>query len=217
MSVLLSWTDAAGVEASLEIDGTPSRGYESAAEITEHPVETGTAVADHIRPLNPTITLEGIISNAPVLVPSTQMEGATRAAASTTLPSGQKVTAQRWSGAFNRKAACDRILQALVEGGVLVTLTTPLRVTDNLALARYKVDELADTGDALALTLELRRVRIVSTRRVAVPAVRRLQVQADRGSQPVDDRSLLARALDGGAPVTAAQDRAARQRQGVRP
>jgi hypothetical protein len=217
MSVLLSWLDAAGAEASLEIDGTPSRGYESAADITEHPVETGTAVADHIRPLNPTITLEGIISNAPVLVPSGQLEGATRAAASKVLPSGQKVTTQQWSGTFDRKAACDRLLLALVEGGVLVTLTTPLRVTESLAIARYKVDEFADTGDALALTLELRRVRVVSTVRVAVPAVRRLQVQAERGAQPVDDRSLLARALDGGAPVTAAQDRAARQRQGVRP
>ena len=69
-------------------------------------------------------------------------------------------------------------------------------------------------------TLEMKRVRLVSTSRAAVPAVRRAQVASQRAAQPVDDRGVIARALDGGAPVT--QERAAareayRRRAGLWP
>lgn len=206
MTATLTWLDASGAEVSLTLDGTKTQGYEHPAEVTEHPVETGAAVTDHIRPGNPTVMIEGIVTNAPVVIPATQVPGVVRTLQTVTLATGAKVQLQRWSQTFDRVAVCDELLAALVESAALVRLTTSLRSMESLAVVRYKADR-SDPGDAVTVTLELKRVRLVSTSRAAVPAVRRAQVASQRAAQPVDDRSALARALDGGAPVT--QERAA--------
>lgn len=53
---------------------------ELAAEVTEFPVESGPAVTDHIRPVNGTLAIEGVISNTPIALPATQMNGVTQGA-----------------------------------------------------------------------------------------------------------------------------------------
>ena len=206
MTATLTWIDASGAEVVLALDGTKTQGYEQVAEVTEHPVESGAPVTDHIRPQNPTTMIEGVVTNAPIAVPATQAPGVVLTTQAVTLPSGAKVSLQRWSQPFDRVKVCDELLSALVESAQLVTLTTSLRSTSGLAVSRYKADR-SDSGDAVNMTLEFKRVRLVSTSRAAVPAVRRAQVASQRAAQPVDDRSALARALDGGAPVT--QERAA--------
>jgi hypothetical protein len=186
MATLIQWTED-GETVGLEIDVTPTEGYESTAEVTEHPVETGSAIGDHVRPGNPTITLTGMITNSPVRVPTTQTRGLARAAGNVELRVGgeiQRVTLQRWSGPLDRVRGCDALFAALVENGTVVSLTTSFRVSDDLVITRYKVDREATTGDALPVTLELKKVRVVSTARVAVPAVRRLQPVEPRGPQP---------------------------------
>lgn len=208
---LLEWVDATGATGALEIDATPSRAWEIAAEVTEFPVEQGSAITDHIRPLNGTLSLEGVISNTPLVLPSTQMQGVTLAPGAVTLTGGDgkaRATMLQWSGVFDRVKLCDGILAGLVASATPVTLTTPLRSLEGLAIVRYKVDETPESGQALRLTLDFKALRIATTARAPVPAVRRLQVPAQRAVQPADNRSFLARALDGGAPATAARERA---------
>lgn len=208
---LITWTDAAGATGALEIDATKTRGFEDAAEVTEFPVESGSAITDHIRPLNGTLALEGVISNTPLVVPSTQMQGITAAPGAVTLVGGDgkaRATMLQWSGVFDRKKVCDGILAGLVNSATPVMVTTPLRTTENIAITRYKVEETSDTGDALSFAMDFKRLHIATTARAPVPAVRRLQVPAQRAVQPADNRSFLARALDGGAPATAARERA---------
>lgn len=206
---LLSWR-LDGVDGAMELDAAKSRGFEAAAEVTELPVETGSPITDHVRPTNPTVSIEGVISNTPIVVPSTQMGGVTRVTRSISL-SGQgagKATVLALSSPVDRRRVCDAILADLVERGAAVTLTTPTRIVENLAITRFKVDETAETGQALTFVLELRRLRIATTARAPVPAVRRLQVPPQRATQPADNRSFLARALDAGAPASAARERA---------
>lgn len=208
---LLEWTDAAGATGALEIDATKTRGWELTAETTEFPVEQGSAITDHVRPMNGTVTLEGIISNTPLVMPSTQMQGVTASPASVVLRGGDgqaRATMVQWSDVFDRVKTCDGILAGLVSSATPITLTTPLRTLAGLAITRYRVDESVDVGQALALVLDFKVLRIATTARAPVPAVRRLQVPAQRAVQPVDNRSFLARALDGGAPVSAARERA---------
>lgn len=205
---LLDWTDATGASGALEIDCTKSRGFELAAEVTEFPVESGSAIADNIRPVNGTVAIEGTISNSPIDLPSTQMEGVTQVTGSQTLSGGSRATMTTFSGPFDRRRACDTVLAALVSSGTPVRLTTSLRTVENLAITRYKVDESVETGDALPLVMEFKALRIATTARVPVPAVRRLQVPPNRAVQPTDDRSVAARALDNGRPADAARQRA---------
>jgi hypothetical protein len=51
------------------IDVSVREGHELQAEVTEHPVESGANVADHIRPLPAAISIEGIVTNHPIELP----------------------------------------------------------------------------------------------------------------------------------------------------
>ena len=201
----------AGGAGALEVDCTPTQGLELTAEVTDFPVEQGSAITDHVRPMNGTITLEGVISNTPFVLPSTQMQGITLAPASVVLEGGSgqaRATMLRWSDVFDRRKVCDTILAGLVSSATPINITTPLRTLAGLAITRYRVDERADTGQALHFVLDLKALRIATTARAPVPAVRRLQVPQQRAAQPVDNRSFLARVWDGGAPAEAARQRA---------
>ncbi len=187
MPTLLQWDDG-GATVALEIDVTSSEGYELTAEVTEHPVETGSAITDHVRPNNGMVTLEGLITNTPVVVPRTQLAGRTRAPQNVDLRIGGetvRVSLQEWSAPLDRVRECDALLAALVAAGTPVRLTASLRGTiDALVITRYKVDRTADTGKSLPVTLEMKRLRVVNTARVAVPALRRVPPVEPRGEQP---------------------------------
>ncbi len=197
VKTMLTWEAFASVAAgALEIDAVGLLGFDQVAEVTEHPVETGPAVADHIRPQNGTIVLEGVITNAPIVLPATQMNGAALASGSVALPDGSRATALRFSSAFDRVRDCDATLRALAEAGALVSLSTGLRSVDSLAIARHHVERNAETGESIKITVELKRVKLATTARAPVPAVRRAQVQLERGAQPADNRTALGRLQD---------------------
>lgn len=199
VKLMLSWDDdaAPGLAAgAVELDAVSLLGFESAAEVTEHPVETGPSVGDHIRPMNGTVTLEGIITDAPIVLPSTQAQGVSVASGTVSLPGGGTAVAQRFSGTINRVRLCDETLRELVEAGALVTLTSGLRTVDSLAITRYAPERNADTGNSMKVTMAFKRVRIATTARAPVPLVRRAQVTLDRGAQPADNRTAAARLSD---------------------
>lgn len=196
MRTLLEWD-----EGAMEFDVAKSRGWELAAEVTEFPVEVGTAITDHVRPANGTITLEGLITNSPLVIPTTQAAGVALAPANVALPggSGARATLVQLTGRLDRRRVCDGILAGLVRAGTVVSLSTSLRTATDLAITRYKVDEGPDTGQALSLVLEFKQLRFATVARAAVPAVRRLQVPAQRGAQPAENSSVLFRGLRGGS------------------
>lgn len=188
MSATVEWVDGTGNTLLVELDATPTQAWESTAEVTKHPVETGSAIGDHVKPANDAITVEGVITNTPVIVPATQMQGATRAPGTLDLPGGGSVSVQRWSGPFDRVSECRELLRSLVKAGLPATLSTGrregLRFDDNLVLVRFRVDRDATTGNSINVSLDFEQLRVVSTSRVAVPAVRRLQVPESRGTAP---------------------------------
>ncbi len=188
MSATIEWVDGTGNTLLVELDATPTQAWESTAEVTKHPVETGSAIGDHVKPANDTITVEGILTNTPVIVPATQMQGATRAPGTLDLPGGGSVSVQRWSGPFDRVSECRELLRSLVKAGLPATLSTGrregLRFDDNLVLVRFRVDRDATTGNSINVSLDFEQLRVVSTSRAAVPAIRRLQVPESRGTAP---------------------------------
>ena len=66
-----------GGAAMIAIDATVEENHGSSALITEHAVEVGGNVSDHIRPENDRLTLVFVITNTPINVPATNMDGAT--------------------------------------------------------------------------------------------------------------------------------------------
>ena len=55
------------------IDVSVREGHALTAEVTEHPVESGAAVADHIRRMPDTIDIDGIVTNHPIEVPQSHI------------------------------------------------------------------------------------------------------------------------------------------------
>jgi len=66
-----------GEMAMISIDATVEETHGSSALITEHAVEVGSNVTDHIRPENDKLSLLFMISNTPINVPGSHMDGAT--------------------------------------------------------------------------------------------------------------------------------------------
>jgi hypothetical protein len=80
MSACLSWTvtNAAGAPLSsgnFQWDALTHEAHTIDALITEHPVETGVNVVDHVRPNPVRVTLEGLISQSPVFMAGSIRQG----------------------------------------------------------------------------------------------------------------------------------------------
>lgn len=58
------------------IDVSVRESHSAQAEVSEHPVEEGAAIADHVRPTPRTIEIEGLVTNHPIEVPQSHAGGA---------------------------------------------------------------------------------------------------------------------------------------------
>lgn len=67
MSTIITWIDDAGAVASLELDVELQETHDLASDITEHPVEEGADVTDHVRPRLRRVSIEGLVSDTPML------------------------------------------------------------------------------------------------------------------------------------------------------
>lgn len=181
----LEWAGADGALQVINFDASIDEGYESTAEATEHAVEQGAAVSDHVRPNPDTLSFNAYVTNTPVVSALSQMDGAGENHDGVDLDvGGRRVAAAvtQWDQEFDRVGAVDAQLLALQRSGTLVKVYTGLRVVERLVITRYKVDRDADNGNALSLTLELKRIRIATTQRVLAP--RRVRRPVQRGSAP---------------------------------
>ncbi len=201
MATTITW-ETGGRSVAVTLDAATEQGFEVTAEPTDHAVERGADITDHVKPNHRTFTVSGVITNTPIVDDgSGPVRGSER---SRPLGGGRSVRVFAWDEDHDRVAVADALLADLVDAGGLVTYSTSLRpeVTD-LVVTRYKAARSSVIGDAVQVDLELRRVRLVSVRRVEVPdpAQRRGQTRGQRGGQPAgaaaDRRSALARALDG--------------------
>ena len=213
MSAIVTWTDAnSGSLVSLSLDADESEGYANDAAVTSHSVETGSNIADGVRPTPPAFTLSGIVTNSPATVPTTQMGSTTGALGTVPVTVGtQTVQAKAivYSGPFDRVGAVDALLQGLVAAGTLVSILTALRAIDNAVVTSYKVDRQAATGNAIPVTLTFQVLRIVSTQTVSVPAPRQRRgtPPGQHGGQPAvpasagasSNTSVLASVFGGGS------------------
>lgn len=67
MAVILYEDTRAGLLGAIEFDVVSSENHDVSATATEHPVEKGAPISDHVRPNLIKISLEGVITNAPLI------------------------------------------------------------------------------------------------------------------------------------------------------
>jgi hypothetical protein len=199
----LEWSDADGAQ-TLEFDCVPRMGHDRASTITEHAVERGAAISDHVRPGLQSISIDAVVSGSPIRIPGTAMDGVSGGTQRVEIRPGEYINVLRFDRPIERRRVVDEMLQRLQARSTLITVRTDLRTIESCAIENYHVEIDDKSGDALILTLSLKQVKIVSIQRVQVPPAqtrRRTQATQQRGAQAAqtpDNRSAAARAFDRG-------------------
>jgi Dit-like tail protein len=67
MSISIIWTDDAGAVVSCMFDVDEQETHDLQNVVTEHPVETGSDISDNVRPQLRRFTVEGFVTDSPVL------------------------------------------------------------------------------------------------------------------------------------------------------
>lgn len=77
MRTQITWRGAGdGQLFFIEVDATTREVHGFSNDVTDHPVETGAAITDHVRPKPITLSIDGVISNAPQFLPRDHVQGA---------------------------------------------------------------------------------------------------------------------------------------------
>lgn len=156
--------------------------HDATAVVTEQAVERGSPIADHKRPDPRRLTIEAMITNAPLESPP--LSGGESSPA-TTVREG--VTT--FDEPFDRPGDVFAALQALARDPVLVTVVTRHETYDDMAVVSVSVPRDSDTGDALVVTIDLVEVRVAEALTVDAPQPRepRGRGRRNRGAQETQD------------------------------
>jgi len=149
----------------LTLDASYSQRHEFAADTTDHPVEDGVDVTDHVRRLPVTLVVEGVVSAYRIGDPNAEL--------------GRELDA--WG-----------LLETMV--GSVFQVSTTLRSYPSMVLLRASVTREAGQGGDLLPSLELREIRKVRQATATLPPeiVRKVQQRSsapkkqDLGKQPTD-------------------------------
>ena len=132
-------------------DATISEQHSDDANITEHPVEKGIDVTDHVQLKPSSLVLTGVITATPIDPESLALDAAGL------IESG-------------RVAKLYDVLRALHAAKTPVTVITGIRTYENVLLKSIKVPRKGGGRQDIRPTLEFKQVRFVNSVSVPVPA-----------------------------------------------
>lgn len=141
-------------------DATMQQTHVTETEVTEHPVETGANVTDHIRVKPAEVSLECIITPfklgtmAPDAGPGLQ-----GVPDDSQQPQASNASKTRVEDAYRR-------LLALKDAAQPVSLTAGVRSYENMAITSIAEHRTNDTGNSIYFTLRLKEIRFASTGKV---------------------------------------------------
>lgn len=162
-------------------DAVMREGTTSSSEVTDNPVEEGANVTDNVRDKDDRLTLELTITNTPIDVPASHMSGVT----GTTRDDGKGAVVLQFTGEFNRRRAVYDDLQRVRKLALRFSIETDLRDYEDFVIESISGDRDATSGSGVKITLQMKRIRFVTTRIVAVPQrLRRTLAPIPLGAHP---------------------------------
>ncbi|CBX44530.1 hypothetical protein P88_00190 [Erwinia phage phiEt88] len=141
------------VVGNLEFDTLDQEEHSWSREVTTNPVENGSPIADHIIRQPKSLTISGMISNAPVTGILTQISNA---------------VSNGFSGEDRVNAAIKQ-LDLLYESEETVTIYTKNYAYVNMLIKSINIPRRVSDGDAINFTIEAVQARIVSTATTQLP------------------------------------------------
>jgi hypothetical protein len=131
----------------LELEATLEEGHTGTAETTDHPVESGADVTDHIRRKPDELTLKAIVSNTPILLLAFIR-------AEPSVPGGDPQT---------RAEDAYEWLRNVKDLGLLLNVSTTLRDYTSMAITGISVIRDKDRSRILEVNITLREIIIAVT------------------------------------------------------
>lgn len=210
MPVFLTFEDDAGATVEVRADAITSTRHQLRAQATEHPVESGEDVADHVLPGLDRVTVEAFVSNQPTdpfadesggfeiksldipkyeprppLNPVGALTSVVSSAVDSLLSGGGKVdvTLLTFGDGLNLPRFFYEGMKNLQDRAVLVRVLTKVREYENMIVESIEPVQDNTTGDGVRFVIEFKEVRIVETEVVAAPVESRAFKQQNRGSK----------------------------------
>lgn len=145
----------------VEFNATLSEDHNISAELTDHPVETGSTITDHYRLLPKSITINGIVSNTP-------LSGLNPLAIGAGLVAGVVTSVNSRISKSPANEAYDKI-EASMKKGELLTIVTTLKTYNNMLITSFSTRRDSASGNILNATIVLREVRIAKVETISTP------------------------------------------------
>jgi len=201
----------------LALDCTVTETHTATSTVTEHPVESGAKITDHIRPDPVQLSITGIVSDTPIGSRQVQRSIAV-GGASVQVTQQEPPTSTTGYG----RAAWAK-LDAIRTAAKPVKVVTRDKTYENMALVSLSVPKESKTGGALNFTAQFKQVRIVYNRttRVVVAKATKSHKKQDTGKQPTaavepeKPRSILSKDVFGDAGTEKLQKLVGRARTGL--
>ena len=148
--------------------------------MTEHPVESGANITDHIRPDPVQLSITGIVSDTPI--GSRQVQRSIEVGGASVQVTQQEPPSS--ATGFGRAAWAK--LDAIRTAAKPVKVVTRDKTYESMALVSLSVPKEAKTGGALYFTAQFKQVRIVFNRstKVVVAKSPKSHKKQDTGKQP---------------------------------
>lgn len=181
-NVVVQTTNEDGTQREFIVfDATLNVSHQNDAEPTEHPVEDGSLITDHVDLMPKVISMEVIISRTPLdlrgalvgnvsgAVPAIAGFGGTLAG---TLFTGVAATlgGQLLNAGGNRVETALNSLLELQEKKIPVTVITGLRAYNSMILKNFNPVENAQNGDSLRFTATWKEIKIAQSEQIVLPA-----------------------------------------------
>lgn len=179
-----TFTEGATLEG-IVFDATLKEGHSHSADITEFPVERGSNISDNVRAKPIGLTIEGFVSDYPLV---------------------SNVVQQFAGGAFTQRPSEDlrrsqQVFDKLIrlkDNGILIIVTTGVRVYQNMVISSVNINRDKSTATGLMLDITMRDIRLVDTETVQLKvAEKKAEPKKTEGhktkkeTSATDDQSLL--------------------------
>jgi len=188
--VLFSWVLPDGnTTGQILVDCTVRESHEKTAQVTDHQVESGEPVADHVRPMPQRLTVEGILTNTP-LDANGQPNGVSGSVQSVQVATGITVKVFTFDSEFDKvREAYGNLLDA-IEAGAEFTITTTLARYETFVFEGITVPRDTHNSNNLRFTAQFRHVRIVETQTIAaLPSKLQRKKQGAKTGKQLDPKT----------------------------
>lgn len=176
------------------IDAAPVETHTLDSAVTDHPVEDGADVTDHVRVLPNRLTIEGIVSDTPIGVIAAVRKDESPFRTESTGGVVTAETALRFGKPSEDAFAFLKELRAKREP---VRVETDIAVYENMILVGLSIPRSARTGGALHFRASFQEIVLVKTERtsisVAIPIVEKKSRLGAKTSKVVKDSKALER------------------------